>query len=187
MFLVWSCCCLCPIHWSQVLSWEWRCSWSSAARRCSNYIRVINNFIAYSGAPCIRGLTVGHSDIGFITVHRFLPPISVRTLALYWTPDELPGSRTPMPVRAAGNQQSRPPTPGNRPVGSWPPGTTGNKFFTHGNRQNLRMLREWPHPCLLTSENGKIFPVAAWPFFTVICFIVLWIHIWTPYEHKKVL
>ena len=32
----------CPIlqlsllnHWSQVLSWEWRCSWSSANRRCS--------------------------------------------------------------------------------------------------------------------------------------------------------
>ena len=27
--------------------WEWRCSWSSADRRCSNYIWVINNFIAY--------------------------------------------------------------------------------------------------------------------------------------------
>ena len=25
------------------LSWEWRCSWSSADRRCSNYIWVINN------------------------------------------------------------------------------------------------------------------------------------------------
>ena len=40
MFLVLSCTCLCPIHWSQVLSWEWRCSWSSAERRCSNYILV---------------------------------------------------------------------------------------------------------------------------------------------------
>ena len=28
MFLVASCSCLCPIHWSQVLSREWRCSWS---------------------------------------------------------------------------------------------------------------------------------------------------------------
>ena len=46
------------IHWSQVLRWEWRCSWSSAYRRCSNYIWVINNFIANSGAPYIRGLTV---------------------------------------------------------------------------------------------------------------------------------
>ena len=27
-----SCNCLCPIHWSQVLSREWRCSWSSADR-----------------------------------------------------------------------------------------------------------------------------------------------------------
>ena len=36
-----------PIRWSQVLSWEWRCSWSSADRRCSNYIWVINNLIAY--------------------------------------------------------------------------------------------------------------------------------------------
>ena len=50
--------CLCPIHWSQLLSWEWRCSWSSADRRCSNYIWVINNFIAYWGASYIRDFTV---------------------------------------------------------------------------------------------------------------------------------
>ena len=42
-----SCSCLCSIHWSQVLSPEWRCSWSSANRRCSNYIWIINNFIDY--------------------------------------------------------------------------------------------------------------------------------------------
>ena len=58
MSLVSSCSCLCPIHWNQVLSWEWRCSWSSADRRCSNYIWVINDFIAYWGASYIRGLTV---------------------------------------------------------------------------------------------------------------------------------
>ena len=46
MFLVSSCSCLCPIQWGQVLSREWRCSWSSADRRCSNYIWVIDNFIA---------------------------------------------------------------------------------------------------------------------------------------------
>ena len=38
MFLVSSCSCFCPIHWSQVLSRERRCSW------------VINNFITYYGA-----------------------------------------------------------------------------------------------------------------------------------------
>ena len=37
---------------------EWRCSWSSADRRCSNYIWVINNIIAYKGAPYIRDLAV---------------------------------------------------------------------------------------------------------------------------------
>ena len=58
MFLVSSCSCLRSIHWSQVLSWEWRCSWSSADRRCSNYIWVINNCIAYKGATYIRGFTV---------------------------------------------------------------------------------------------------------------------------------
>ena len=47
MFLISSWRYLCLIHWSQVLSWEWRCSWSSADRRCSNYIWVINNFLAY--------------------------------------------------------------------------------------------------------------------------------------------
>ena len=58
MFLVSSRNCLCPIHWSQVLSREWRCSWSSADRRCSNYIWVIDNFIAYWGASYISELTV---------------------------------------------------------------------------------------------------------------------------------
>ena len=50
--------CLCPIHWSQVLSQEWRFSWSSADRRCSNYIWVINNFIAYKGASYITCLMI---------------------------------------------------------------------------------------------------------------------------------
>ena len=58
MFLVSFCSCLCPIYWSQVLSWEWWCSWSSADRWCSNYIWVINNFIAHLGVPYIRGSTV---------------------------------------------------------------------------------------------------------------------------------
>ena len=41
-----------------MLSREWRCSWSSADRRCSNYIWIIDNFIAYYGAPYIRGFTL---------------------------------------------------------------------------------------------------------------------------------
>ena len=47
MFLAPPCSCLCSIHWSQVLSWEWICSSNSADRRCSNYIWVINKFIVY--------------------------------------------------------------------------------------------------------------------------------------------
>ena len=58
MLLIFSCHCLCPFHWSQVLIREWRCSWSSADRWCSNYIWVINNVIAYWGSYHIRGLTV---------------------------------------------------------------------------------------------------------------------------------
>ena len=58
MFLVLSCTCLCPIYWSHVSSWEWRCSWSNADRRCSNYIWVTNNIIAHKGASYIRDLTV---------------------------------------------------------------------------------------------------------------------------------
>ena len=41
-----------------MLSREWRCSWSSADRRCSNYIWVVDNFIAYQGATYIRGFSV---------------------------------------------------------------------------------------------------------------------------------
>ena len=57
MILVSSCHCLCSIHWNQVLSREWRCSWSSADRRCSNYIWMIYGFIAYWTAAYIRGFT----------------------------------------------------------------------------------------------------------------------------------
>ena len=69
MFLVSSCSCLCTIQWSRVLSREWRCSWSSADRRCSNYIWVIDNVIAYKGASYIRDLTLNKimdSGNGFI-------------------------------------------------------------------------------------------------------------------------
>ena len=45
------------IHWSQVLSREWRCIWSSADMRCLNYIREFHHIIAYSDAPYIVGLT----------------------------------------------------------------------------------------------------------------------------------
>ena len=45
--LVLPCDFLCRTPWSQVSSREWRCSCSSADRRCSNYIWVIDNFIAY--------------------------------------------------------------------------------------------------------------------------------------------
>ena len=85
MFLVLSCSCLCPIHWSQVLSLEWKCSWSSANRQCSNYIWVINNFIAFWGASYIRGFMVyyrpfvwtvrchfSHAHIIIVTSHNAL-------------------------------------------------------------------------------------------------------------------
>ena len=58
MFLVSSCGCFCPIFWSHVLSWEWRCSWSSAERRGYKYIWVINILIVYKGASYIRYFTV---------------------------------------------------------------------------------------------------------------------------------
>ena len=58
MLFVLSCSCLCPIYWSHVFSREWRCSWSSADTRCSNYTWVINYFIAYWDASYIIDLTV---------------------------------------------------------------------------------------------------------------------------------
>ena len=70
LFLVSSCSCLCPIHGSQVLSPEWRCSWSNTDRRSSNYIWVINNFIAYWGASSISGLTV--RSISLHVIHCFI-------------------------------------------------------------------------------------------------------------------
>ena len=39
--------CLGANYGKQALSREWRCSWSSADRRCSNYIWVLNKFITY--------------------------------------------------------------------------------------------------------------------------------------------
>ena len=58
MFFILPCSCRCIIHWSQELSREWGCSWSSANRQCSNYIWVIINFIAYWGVIYTRGLTM---------------------------------------------------------------------------------------------------------------------------------
>ena len=60
MFLVLSCSCPCPNHWSQVFSPEWKCKSSSADRRSPNHIWMINNIIANEGTSYIRGLMVLH-------------------------------------------------------------------------------------------------------------------------------
>ena len=67
-----SCSCLCPIHWNQGLNREWRCSWSSADRRCSNYIWVINNYIPYKGASYIRDLTVCVKELEYHRSRKWL-------------------------------------------------------------------------------------------------------------------
>ena len=72
MLLISSCSCLYPIRWSQVLSWEWRCSWSSACRCCSNYIWVINNLIAYWSASYIRDLTVHQIKAGISCYYIYI-------------------------------------------------------------------------------------------------------------------
>ena len=79
MFLAPSGSCICPIQWSQVWSREWRCSWSSADRRCSNYIWVIDNFISYQGATYIRDLAVSHNF-----VHATIVQMPTRTAELLW-------------------------------------------------------------------------------------------------------
>ena len=85
-FLNSSCRCLCPIHWSQVLSLEWRCSWSSAHRRCSNYIEVISNFIAYKGVAYIWGLMA--------SIFKLISRIDILStsceIGLRWVPWEPP-------------------------------------------------------------------------------------------------
>ena len=58
MVLVLSYSCFVPIHWNQMFSQDWRCSWTNACMRGSNYIWVISIFIAYWATSYIRGLTV---------------------------------------------------------------------------------------------------------------------------------
>ena len=65
MLLESACSCHFAIYWSQVLIGKWRCIWSNADRRCSNYIWSINNLVAYKGGSYIRDLTV-HLDQSII-------------------------------------------------------------------------------------------------------------------------
>ena len=67
MFLVSCCSCLFPIHWSQVLSREWGCTWG-------RYIWVINNFIIYYRASFIRVLTVFAHNVSSI-IRQCIDPI----------------------------------------------------------------------------------------------------------------
>ena len=84
MSLVSSCNCLCPTHWSQVLSREWRC------RRCFNYIWVINNFMTYWGTSYIRSLKVFikqyvakwlHFMLYRLEIHRICWPSCIAVIA----------------------------------------------------------------------------------------------------------
>ena len=88
MCLVLSCICLCPIHWSQMLSREWRCRWSSAERRSSNYIWVISKFIAHWGASYITGLTV--CDVYFWCVVYISVKFHFNTLLPRWNSRHFP-------------------------------------------------------------------------------------------------
>ena len=64
MFLVLSCSCLSPINWNQVLSREWRWSWSpNTSERSKNFIAHIKNYIAHYGAAYIRSLTLYPSAV----------------------------------------------------------------------------------------------------------------------------
>ena len=65
-----------------MLSREWRCSWSSSDRRCSNYIWVIDNFIAYQGTSYIRGFTAGQYHDYWCPGCRVRQVISNRVLTL---------------------------------------------------------------------------------------------------------
>ena len=89
MFLVSSCSCLCPIHWSQVLHLEWICSWSRVDRWCFNYIWVTNNFIAW-GAAYIRGLGIFEMP-SIIWSHsiRIFKCIRISELQSYWAIDKI--------------------------------------------------------------------------------------------------
>ena len=91
MFLLSSCSCLRAICWGQVLSREWRYSWSSFVRWCSNCIWAINNLIAYWGATYIRGLMVyidgwvrdfGNSSA---LAMELLQPCTKSTICLYYS------------------------------------------------------------------------------------------------------
>ena len=84
MFLVSSCSCLCPIHWSQVLSREWRCSWSSADRRCCNYIWVINNCIAYYRVRVILEVHSITIDVFFVSPYIYIYIYTL--LIIMWIP-----------------------------------------------------------------------------------------------------
>ena len=77
MFLISACSCLCAIYWSQVLSGEWRCNWSSTDRRCFIYIWVTNNLIAYQSALILE------------TWRYVKPDQSVDELINIWTNDGL--------------------------------------------------------------------------------------------------
>ena len=93
--------CLCQIPWSQMSSREWRCSWSSADRRCSNYIWVIDNFIAYLCASYIRGFTVFFSPVMWLSLcDSFQDRAPVDEIygcpifkweAATWLPERVPG------------------------------------------------------------------------------------------------
>ena len=71
MFLILSCSCLCPTHWSQVLCKKW--CWSSGNMQCSNFICVTSKFVA-QGVTYNRDLTVPmtRGEGYYSDIHSFL-------------------------------------------------------------------------------------------------------------------
>ena len=63
---------------------EWRCSWSSTDRPCSNYIWVINNFIAHWGVTYIRDLMVLYKSTIWFSVDGCWPHSLPVIWAVVW-------------------------------------------------------------------------------------------------------
>ena len=79
MFLILFCSCLCSIHWSQMLSQKWSCSWSSAtgvAPTTSEWSTILQpTKVSY-----IRGLTVHDMK----AKHHWFPRWQLALLLTHW-------------------------------------------------------------------------------------------------------
>ena len=145
-----------------MLSREWRCSWSCADGRCSNYIWEIIKKLSPTKVPLIlrfwQYMYKQWTAVWYLQSYHFFCP--VRYSGVTWAPWRPKSSL----VRSTKIQSSAmlPISEGNPPIPSWSPYTKGSEMGKEFPSRDITMPFVWSTAILPSTRSDRV-PMSVQP------------------------